>query len=132
MHYDIRLLVSFGLLILIWMVQLIVYPSFRFMSSTQLIAWHTKYTPRITAVVAPLMLAQLGISLLYIYTEIDLANAFHLALVISVWIITFGIFIPIHDKIQKGLGEDAMLKKLVELNWIRTVIWSIIFLQLLY
>ncbi|MFT6745260.1 MAG: hypothetical protein ACJAR8_001821, partial [Bacteroidia bacterium] len=65
-----RLIVDFGLVVLIWMVQLIVYPSFLFYKDTELITWHTKYTPRITKIVAPLMFAQLSLSVFGLFQGI--------------------------------------------------------------
>jgi len=130
MHYtEIRPLIDFGLFILIWLVQLIVYPSFRLMSSTQLVAWHTKYTPRITAVVAPLMLAQLAISILFVSNEMEPASILYFALVVSMWLLTFSFFIPLHNKIQKGEASEKLLKNLITVNWARTVVWTLISCQ---
>ena len=56
-----RLLLDFGLCILIWMVQLVVYPSFLFFSFNNLFTWHKTYTKAIALIVIPLMLGQLGI-----------------------------------------------------------------------
>jgi len=56
-----RLVVDFCLVVLIWLVQLIIYPSFRYMSPEQLAIWHPKYTTLITLVVGPLMLAQVAV-----------------------------------------------------------------------
>ena len=57
-----RLLLDFGLCILIWMVQLIVYPSFLFFSDNNLFTWHKTYTKAIALIVMPLMLGQLRYS----------------------------------------------------------------------
>ena len=56
---KITLLVDIGLVVLIWMVQLIVYPSFTFYSKENLVNWHQKYTARIAVIVIPLMFLQL-------------------------------------------------------------------------
>ena len=56
----IRLLVDFGLLVLIWIIQLIIYPSFLFYRAKELITWHKMYTKAIALIVIPLMLGQLG------------------------------------------------------------------------
>ena len=64
-----RLGIDFGLVVLIWMIQLIVYPSFLHYTTTNLIKWHRKYTPLIGYIVGPLMLLQLGISIYQISIE---------------------------------------------------------------
>lgn len=120
------LVVAGGLFVLIWMVQLLVYPSFTYYSSQNLSRWHTAYTPRITYIVAPLMLCQLTIAAYRLYANYNLFSLGHGALVLAVWLTTFFIFIPIHDQIQKGNYADSLLSKLVSLNWIRTVLWTVI------
>ncbi|MEO1009857.1 MAG: hypothetical protein AAFX53_01035 [Bacteroidota bacterium] len=60
MKYEIlRLLCDFGLVVLIWSVQLIIYPSFQFYNPIELLLWHGIYVHRITYVVLPLMVGQL-------------------------------------------------------------------------
>ncbi len=122
------LVVSGGLVILIWMVQLLVYPSFTFYTKENLALWHTTYTPRITIIVAPLMLAQLGIAILRLYSEIGLFTVANGVLVAATWLTTFFVFIPIHDRIQKDEYSQKLLYQLVSLNWIRTVLWTLIFI----
>ena len=67
-----RLLFDFGLLVLIWIVQRIVYPSFLHYNSKDLVNWHKVYTSRLTFIVMPLMLGQLGISIYQLIMEINL------------------------------------------------------------
>jgi hypothetical protein len=123
-----RLMVDFGLVILTWMVQLIVYPSFLYYDSKALILWHSKYTPSITKIVAPLMLAQLGLAIYGLFEELAFYSLTYAILVISMWGITFSIFIPLHEKIQSGSATSDLLKKLVRYNWIRTAVWTVLFL----
>ena len=52
----IRLLVDAGFIVLIWAVQLVIYPSFKFYSNANLLKWHRLYTKRVTVIVLPLML----------------------------------------------------------------------------
>lgn len=122
------LLVNFGLLVLIWIIQLIIYPSFIYYNLENLVAWHRKYTTLIGYIVSPLMLLQLGIAIYQ--TNIE-ANSYHLIslVIISViWISTILQFVPIHRNISKGRLSDKMLKSLVKKNWLRTFLWTILFL----
>jgi hypothetical protein len=89
--------------------------------------WHTSYTPRITAVVAPLMLAQITLATFALWQEINALSIVYTVLICSTWIITFHTFIPIHKKIQEGNFSQATLTNLVKLNWYRTAIWTAIF-----
>ena len=124
----IALLVDFGLVVLIWMIQLLVYPSFLHYTKSNLMKWHSSYTPRITTVVAPLMLAQITLATFTLWQEINALSIVYNVLIYSTWIITFHTFIPIHKKIQEGNFSQATLTNLVKLNGYRTAIWTVIFI----
>ncbi len=124
----IRLLLDFGLVVLIWIIQRIVYPGFLHYSTENLVVWHRQYTSRFSAIVIPLMLAQLGISAyqVIILTNVDTLLSF--VVIIFIWISTFLQFVPIHSNISKGRVSDKMLKGLVKKNWLRTALWTLLFL----
>ena len=123
-----RLLIDFGLLVLIWIVQRIVYPGFLYYNTKDLINWHRTYTSRFTFIVMPLMLGQLGISIYQLITEIDLYTVMSLIIIILIWLSTFLQFVPIHNEISKGKVSQNMLNSLVKKNWIRTFLWTALFL----
>ena len=126
---EVSILVDAGLVVLIWLIQLVVYPSFSFYSKDNLITWHSSYTPRITLVVAPLMIAQLCFSIIYAFQSFDIHQIIYTALVLLTWLSTFFVFIPIHGSIQNGVFDSKTLKRLVKLNWFRTLTWSVILLM---
>ena len=123
-----RLLFDFGLLVLIWIIQRIVYPSFIHYNSKDLVNWHKVYTSRLTFIVMPLMLGQLGISIYQLIMEIDLYTVLSLIIIIVIWVATFLQFVPIHAQISKGKASQKMLDSLVKKNWIRTFLWTVLFL----
>jgi len=123
-----RLLVDFGLLVLIWIVQCIVYPGFLHYNFKDLLIWHKSYTSRISFIVMPLMLGQLGISIYQLTIEVDLYTVLSLIIIAVIWISTFFQFVPIHAEISKGIVNQKMLKSLVKKNWIRTFLWTVLFL----
>ena len=127
-----RLVIDFGLLVLIWIVQRIVYPGFLYYNSKDLINWHRSYTSRISFIVMPLMLIQLGISIYQLTIEIDLYSVLSVIIIVLIWISTFSQFVPVHAKISKGEANQKMLDSLVKKNWIRTFLWTILFLYSLY
>ncbi len=122
-----RLLLDFGLCILIWMVQLIVYPSFAFYNNTQLLTWHKTYTKAIALIVIPLMLGQLGIAIYQVVLAQNVYTLVSIVLVVFLWGITLLKFAPMHQQISKGNTQIQLLKTLVQMNWIRTMIWSLLF-----
>ncbi len=121
-------LVNFGLVVLIWIVQLIVYPSFLFYKRENLVLWHNKYTQRIAIVVVPLMLIQLIISFANCILDFSMIKLSFFLVIVFLWIFTFTSFAPIHFKISENNFETGQLKQLVKLNWIRTILWTTLFI----
>ena len=128
----IRLLLDFGLVVLIWMIQRIVYPSFLDYNTENLVVWHRKYTNRLSPIVIPLMFGQLSVIIYQIAKSFNLYTVFSLVIILLIWIATFLQFVPIHSNISKGRMSERMLKELVNKNWIRTVLWTLLFLSSLY
>ena len=122
-----RLLLDFGLTVLIWMVQLIVYPSFLHYSETELVRWHAQYTGRIALIVIPLMLGQLLIVGWQLFNEPSLYSGISFSVVLFLWGFTFSHFAPIHGKISASKYNLGMLKQLITRNWMRTALWSSLF-----
>ena len=122
-----RIAIDFGLVVLIWLVQLIIYPSFRYMSAEQLAIWHPNYSNLITLFVGPLMLAQVGVigwELLNRFSWLAAASA---VLVGLMWASTAFQAVPIHNAIATGDASPETLARLVSINWVRTVGWTVIF-----
>lgn len=126
--FLLRLLFDFGLVVLIWMVQLINYPSFQYYTTADLEIWHPVYTKAISTLVIPLMLAQITIVGMQFLKVKKVYGFLSLGCVLMVWLLTFLIFVPIHNQLSSGVIEQSTLENLVKLNWLRTALWTIIFL----
>ena len=129
---SLRVIIDFGLVVLIWMVQLIIYPGFSYYSNSDLLKWHKFYTPKITIVVAPLMFIQMGIAIYLTVFEFSLPYLIYLILVLSSWISTFIYFVPLHRKIDGNTDIKISAQKLATGNWVRTFQWTFIFIYSLY
>ncbi|MEX6626383.1 hypothetical protein [Tenacibaculum salmonis] len=125
---NITLLVDFGLVVLIWIVQRIIYPSFLYYKTSKLLIWHTKYMARFSTIVIPLMLGQLVLSIYQLFIDINSNSLIVFGIIVLLWMSTFLQFVPIHTRISKGIVTEEMLKKLVYKNWIRTILWTLLFL----
>ncbi len=121
------LLTDAGLVILIWMVQLIVYPSFLFFKKAQLFLWHKKYTNYIAIIVIPLMLSQLVFASLALFYKPLHFSIPYFSIVVFLWIFTFLGFAPLHFKISAEKSTKNTLQLLVSRNWLRTLLWSFLF-----
>ncbi|WP_165749279.1 hypothetical protein [Cellulophaga sp. Z1A5H] len=128
----IGLLIDFGLVVLIWMIQCIVYPSFSYYSAENLIVWHNKYTARFSFIIVPLIVLQLILSIYEVVSVANLYTILRLLLIVALWCATFFQFVPIHTKISNGKISSELLVSLVHKNWVRTVLWTLLFLLNLY
>ncbi len=128
----IRILFDAGLFVLIWMIQLIVYPSFLHYSNANLNTWHQVYTKRLAVIVIPLMLGQLTLAVIQLIYNATIENIIILILILAIWISTFLQFVPIHNSIAKNNINKPLLHKLVRRNWFRTVLWTIILFWNIY
>lgn len=129
---TIRLICDSSLLILIWIVHLIIYPSFSYYKHDDLFKWHDTYTKRIAVIVIPLMVGQLITSSIQVYTNLDFYTITSSLLVIGVWLSTFLVFVPLHNNLSKREEVELSIKKLKLHNWLRTVLWSLIFIVTCY
>lgn len=124
----IRLLIDFGLVVLIWIIQIIVYPSFLFYDKESLINWHKKYIILISYIVGPLMIFELGISIYQIITFFSLYHCISVLIILMIWILTFKEFVPKHSAISEGKISKQLLNSLVQKNWYRTMLWTLLFI----
>ena len=118
------LMISWGLVVLIWIIQLVHYPSFHYIDPNKFSDFHQHHSKSITIIVMPLMLAELIIGFLQAYrsgfTSIEVIA---LIMIVGVWLSTFLIQIPLHN--QMSIQNNSILvTKLVNTNWIRTLLWT--------
>ena len=131
MHTDylneLRQLIDFGLVVLLWLVQWIIYPSFLQVAPEPLVKWHAQYTQRMGYIVMPLMFGQLGLSVLAVWQVGVGLDWLDLLLVLSCWGLTFGLSVPLHQRIAAGESQPQVLQRLVVTNWPRTLVWTLVF-----
>jgi len=123
-----QVILDFGMMVLIWIIQLIVYPAFKDIERSNLIRWHKAYTKRISVLVGPLMIAQMTVYLYGSLTQPSAQRIIGLALLVVLWLITFALFVPLHNRISKGNALGPTLDRLVKANWVRTVLWTFVFM----
>ncbi|MFY0652275.1 MAG: hypothetical protein JXQ96_09595 [Cyclobacteriaceae bacterium] len=116
-----------GLVVLIWIVQLIIYPGFAYYESTALVRWHHKYTMYITIIVMPLMIGQVLAHGIDTFSNYSWFKALACILILMNWVITFMYAVPLHNQIGKGVDTSTAVKALVRSNWPRTILWTMVF-----
>lgn len=121
----INLVASFFLCGLIWIVQLVHYPFFKYVSGEKFeeaMGFHRK---RISLIVVPVMFAELLSSFWLSFFSSSYTN-YHITgfvTVLLIWGITFTAQVPLHGKLSQSF-DHQLVDKLVRSNWIRTALWS--------
>lgn len=123
---ELRVLIDFGLFILIWLVQLVIYPNLLFCDKKLLRNWHYRYTGIISIFVVPLMFSQLFIVGFQSYNSPTGLNIASSVFVIFAWFFTFTLSVPAHNKIKNGHDVESSILWLIRSNWFRTVSWSVV------
>jgi hypothetical protein len=113
---------------LVWVVQVVVYPSFRLVGPTA--AWpqvHAHHT-RATATVVVLPWAVQGACLAALLLRRPDGVPLPLLLVTGVLaattvVVTAASSVPLHGRLSQGY-DDAVARRLVATNWLRTAAWT--------
>lgn len=120
--FNIQYAASLILLGLIWVIQLVHYPSFRFVDSNDFVEFERKHSSSITIIVMPLMVTEL-ITGIWLIGAKSILLYLNLASIILIWLSTFFISVPCHQKLSAGKDLDV-INRLVSTNWIRTILWT--------
>ena len=109
---------------LIWTIQVVHYPSFSRVGEFSFAEFHRFHTSSISLIVIPLMLVELVSSVLLAVMTPEYRFLFVVACVLVIWVSTFILSVPSHNELSAGFVQSAYTK-LVQTNWIRTVLWTI-------
>ena len=110
----------------IWVIQLVHYPSFHFIELNKYTTFQRFHMSRISYVVIPAMLTEL-FTLILIIISMDQVDPIILAsalLLIVIWLMTAVFFSGVHQKLTLGY-DQTVVDKLVKLNWGRTLLWTL-------
>ncbi len=116
--------VTWMLVGLIWVIQLVHYPLFRYVDEQKWSAFHTDHARRITWLVALLMPAELILACLLVLRAPSPAAIVGLVLVLAIWLITAFVQVPAHTRLGDGFDAETH-KALVRGNWLRTILWTL-------
>jgi hypothetical protein len=78
------------------------------------------------------MFIQLGTTGLLVYKMGSTIFIIQLFLIILIWISTFAQAVPLHNKIDLEVDLSQTISQLVRVNWVRTILWTVIFILSLY
>lgn len=120
---------------IIWIIQWLHYPLFEYVGEVSFQQYEILHRNWISPIVGPLMLVELGTAVLLVLQRSEglspLLCWISLGLLVLIWLSTFFIQVPLHNKITLNYDVEA-IKALVNSNWIRTIAWSLRAALLLY
>ena len=110
---------------LIWIIQLLHYPSYRYIQVEKFTDYQRFHTHRITYIVGPVMLSEV-LSGIYLTVLNDWTTFYTLNFIglCIIWLSTLFFSIPAHNKLNEGFN-DKTISNLLKTNWIRTLTWTI-------
>ena len=124
-------LISTSLMVgIIWVIQVVHYPSFHFIGNSRYISFQKFHMERISYIVIPIMLVESISGFLLIYDELNPILLISMVLLLSIWMLTVFFFALVHQKLVSGY-QVGMVAKLVKINWVRTLLWTLRLLLLI-
>ena len=111
---------------IIWIVQILHYPTFKLIDQKKYEEFQDFHMKRISYIIIPIMLVELSSGVIVLIIDSSLYTPFGVSLVllIFIWILTALLFSKVHAYLLKGYDEDS-INKLIDLNWIRTIFWTV-------
>ena len=129
--YFIQIVCNSYLVSLVIMTQFITYPTFLDIDKDKFSDYHRKYVNNISFIVAPVMLIELFTLSLIAYFSSEFLIIKSLFLLLVIWLTTFFIMIPSHNRISKSFNIKE-IKSLINYNWLRTILWSFKLLVIIF
>ena len=116
---------------LIWIIQLVHYPTFHFIDKNLYSSFQKFHMNSISLIVVPVMILELATGvLLLVGNSKNFLIIISFIILILIWAITGIFFSSAHGKLITGYNA-LVVDKLVSMNWIRTILWTLKMLLLL-
>tara|TARA_Y100000816_G_scaffold79336_1_gene54102 strand:+ start:279 stop:695 length:417 start_codon:yes stop_codon:yes gene_type:complete len=116
----------------IWVIQLVHYPSFKYVKESDFIIFQKYHMNNISYIVFPVMFTEL-VTALFIFFSGEESLFFVLSLIclFLIWAITGVLFTKYHSILKEG-KDLKMIKKMIRANWIRTLLWTLRLIMILF
>ena len=110
----------------IWVIQIVHYPSFHFIEKELYTAFQKFHMNKISIIVIPIMLAEL-ITGIMLFLDKSFKSPFliiSIIILVLIWLITGVFFTKAHNELIAGY-QELVVNQLVAMNWIRTLLWTL-------
>tara|TARA_B100000530_G_scaffold336575_1_gene291735 strand:+ start:4078 stop:4503 length:426 start_codon:yes stop_codon:yes gene_type:complete len=126
-----QIVINVYLLGVIIMTQFITYPTFLIIDKNSFNKYHRKYVNIISIIVAPAMVLEIISLIVLVYLSKDFLLVKSLILLLCIWLTTFIIMVPSHNILSRK-NDSKEIKKLININWVRTFLWSVKLIVMLF
>ena len=128
---DVHFLSTSFMVGIIWVIQLLHYPTFHFIKESNYVEFQHFHMQRISFIVVPAMILELLSAFMLVYYIRSNLLIVCLIILLVIWSITFVFFTKLHQGLLGGY-DKIIVDKLVQINWSRTVLWSLRLIILIY
>jgi len=129
--FNLNLICAFYMCGIIWIIQIIHYPSFLLIRAESFQKFHLKHTSTMGLIVGPVMAIELVATTYLLKYEVSLISTLNLFCVLSLWLLTFFVSVPLHNALSSG-QDILIIQRLIQSNWPRTILWTFKALLLSY
>ena len=119
---ELSLIVNSFLVGIILVVQVVCYPIFLNVAISSFQLYHKEYINRISIIVIPAMILESITTIILLIVNDTIYVKIMCLLLFIIWLSTFFIQLPLHNRIQKRYKVDY-IKKLIVSNYLRTILW---------
>ena len=121
--FSIHLAVTWMLVGLIWVVQVLCYPQFLRVGKSEFTDYHFAHCLRIGLIVAPLLFVEAVTAVWLVYLGGNTSFIASACLIPLVWLSTAVFQAPLHTKLMRGF-DAQLIRRLIVTNWVRTLAWT--------
>ena len=123
---QLHLITTSMMVAIIWIVQILHYPTFLFIDKKQYTEFQQFHMKKISYIIIPIMIVELfsGLGILFLTQKGQILFYGSLALLILIWMLTGLFFTKYHSELSKKYNQETILQ-LIRFNWIRTLLWTI-------
>ena len=116
----------------IWVIQLVHYPSFKYVNESDYINFQKYHMSNISYIVFPVMFTELITALIILFFgEKSLFFVLSLICLFLIWVFTGVLFTKYHSILKEG--KDLMIiEKMIKANWIRALLWTMRLIMILF
>ena len=116
----------------IWVIQLVHYPSFKYVNESDYIIFQKYHMSNISNIVFPVMFTELITALIILFFgEKSLFFVLSLICLFLIWVMTGVLFTKYHSILKEG-KDLTIIEKMIKANWIRALLWTMRLIMILF